>query len=843
MAKYTAEDVKKYNEQRKTSVSSTSGKKYTADDIRAYSEAKFPKTQRVDYRSLGYQTRDAYDADARKYAWASQNQGLTYDEVKRRKATATGDELDYLNQYGTLVGYQNVADYDAELADIGKPSKARTVLSGLGKTSASSIGGAIGTVLGGIPGMIAGGIIGSKATNGIDDGSNAYYDELEKRRNLAKSELDYEKYASLMQNPDFEKESYSVANPDKRLSKKAADSDMYAPWEMSSVALGLTGNVPVAAMVGLITKHYNDAEKVNLMTDDEIKTYNYIYNTKGEADASKYLDEIKGVLDKRNAQGLFNSISQSVDEPLGGVTSTARRVILNPMANLASGANIIGGAISGAMGGQGYDPYSDLGMVKNYTDYSEQITGQKLNDAFNNPQILGQDVPSFLYSTALSSIDSYIGASTTGKYYSAVMGTGAFQTTARQLADEGASQQDIWVKATASGAAEIITEYYSLEQLENIINDSGIDSARKVMLATLRQSGYEGSEEVASDIINHMVDEIYSGKASDMKREIAQYMQMGYSEEEARKKATVNFCVQMGESFLGGALSGGGSAVFGGAGQLSQNQRQGAELRANDNLQYIDEAAQAIDQDSDAYKNYSRLVGEGGKIENAKDAQIATTYRGITEQLFKELDNASLKDVEEFVASQGITENASDVAKAIKEFVANGRSIKGLSKKTIKILANEKVASAIENLSSYEFKNSDEKSKQIEQLRKATRMRTIFENATGVEQTETGYRITNADGTTNVVHNDNVKTDEARVMEYVSKYNESAQTIFLENYRKSGNVEMYDVAFNEVYNRGKNAEILKQADVDKYTAVLGGKVLDIYKAGSQLASEESRKEV
>lgn len=80
--------------------------------------AKVIDANRKTYADYGYKTQEAYDADVKKYSWAKEHQGLSYADVQRRKLRATGDELNYLNQYGTLVGYNNLEDYNAELADI-----------------------------------------------------------------------------------------------------------------------------------------------------------------------------------------------------------------------------------------------------------------------------------------------------------------------------------------------------------------------------------------------------------------------------------------------------------------------------------------------------------------------------------------------------------------------------------------------------------------------------------------------------------------------------------------------------------------------------------------------------
>lgn len=815
----------------------------------------------VDYKKYGYQTREAYDADVKKYTWAAQNQGMSYADVLRAKKNATGDELNYLNQYGTLVGYNSLADYDAELANTEHTSKLGVSASNLGKVGIGRIGTVAGGILGGLPGSVVGGILGNQVANKlIDDGSegNSYYDKLLQSRNLYEAEHKFDDYSSLMNSEDFDANSdyrgSGVKNPGFVMLGASSNSNAFGTEAITDAVknrLGIVDDKYTSDTYDRLNNKYYDRLDTNpdfqdnayrYMSDDELKVFNYIYNTQGTVEAQKYLNDMNAKWERIRDDQMQKGISEFADSGFGAnALLTGARIAAKPYANISSAMNIVGGAIGGE-----YDTYNASAMPTNFTDYSEKEVGQNLNDAFNNPQVLGVDVPSFLYSTALSSIDSYIGAATFGSGYSVLMGTGAFQTTAKEMADKGASQQDIWVKAGASGIAEIVTEHVSLESLEKIINDRGLDTAKKVAMAALRQAGYEGSEEVASDIINHMVDEIYNGKASEMNQTIQRYMEEGMTEEEARSKAYQEFYIQMGESFLGGALSGGGAAFVGGTRQYNANNRYGASLRENNNLQYIDEAAQNIDKESQAFKDYSRLVGEG-TIADANNAQIATTYRAIGNQLSDELRVSSIKDIENLLSVRGMeAEEAKVASKAIYSLITN-KSTSGLSRAEIKSLNDDRVENFIKGVLSGKINVNSETTNKIgnafDNLGKANNMRTIFQDAERIEPVENGYRIYNSDGTTNVVQSENVDVDESEIMGYVSQYNESAQSIFFDNYRNSTSISAFDSVFGEVYDLGKRGENLTNKEIDNYASVLGSYkiVSDIYKAGNQSASEDAKR--
>lgn len=776
------------------------------------------------YKDYGYKTQEAYDADVKKYNWASANQGLTYDEVKKRRQIATGDELNYLNQYGTLVGYNDVKDYDAEIADLTTSGVDWNKLKQKGVEFA----------------------LGSELTRnlGINVDDSTYRDQLEAKANQMRLNNPLVDYQDIINAEDFAELSANAPVENK-------DKYGYAKQIAAETLLGRN----LAKKLGFDYGSAWDDTLKSKMTDEEIAVYNYLANKQAQegdsysgVTADEYMDNIatslgKRVTDDYTAQAKefsdsngnvgseilaktllgWNGASLLDDKAKNDLALTTERIAMQPLA-LASEAMNLGDTLTTGE----YNPYGQYAMLYNAGEANQNIVSQDIADATPNANVLGVNVPSFLYNTGLSTADSAIGAAMFGPAYSFLMGTGAFQSEAKKIIDEGGTQQDVWMKAGAAGITEVVTEYYSLEKLENLVKNKDLDSVGKVLLSTLRQAGYEGSEEVAADVINHLVDEAYNGGLSETSQKIEEYKRLGYSDSEATKMAYKDFAIQVGESFVGGALSGGAMGGAVATNNYISNVNAGANLRANNNLQAIDEAAQNLDRESDAFKNYERITKGSNDISKARDAEISSAYNQINRQLNKQ-------EVENLLTMRGMDYEEAKIASSAVAELMSTNSTEGMSKAEIEALSDDRVVNLVNGIldGRISLQRSDK-------LGRARQMRTVFQDASSIEQTEDGYVIHNQDGTTETVANDAVSTTEADIMGYVSKYNEEAQNIFLENYRYSGNIGIYDAAFNTVYQMGIDGERLGKNEGRVFGDILGDRnVLNIYKAGMKSVNQRA----
>lgn len=182
-----------------------------------------------------------------------------------------------------------------------------------------------------------------------------------------------------------------------------------------------------------------------------------------------------------------------------------------------------------------------------------------------------QNVASFLYQTGMSMGDFLFNAMLTGNFSGglggagtqaaqkaasdlslAIMGSGAAANTTAEAIERGLNNQQAFTLGAIAGVAEIITEKVSLETL---LDKTALDrSARGYLLKNILA---EGSEEVASDLINWAGDVLVAKDQSQWSQAIREYEAQGMGEKEAFELALKDQLISMAWSGLGGGLSGG----------------------------------------------------------------------------------------------------------------------------------------------------------------------------------------------------------------------------------------------------------------------------------------------
>lgn len=196
-------------------------------------------------------------------------------------------------------------------------------------------------------------------------------------------------------------------------------------------------------------------------------------------------------------------------------------------------------------------------------------------------------------------------------------GANAYAVTLQEAQERGISTDDAVATALVAGLAEMATEVWSLDHFWDIAKSQGTKAARNAVIDVLVQAGVEGSEEVASDLINRAADAIINGDQSAYNQSVQEYISKGMTEEEAKQKATKEAVQGTIESFLGGAASGGmmGSAAQGV--KLVTDTRSAKQMFADGDYQSF---AEAIDTEEGSYTNRNAW-------ETAKEAQaLARDY-------------------------------------------------------------------------------------------------------------------------------------------------------------------------------------------------------------------------
>lgn len=183
-------------------------------------------------------------------------------------------------------------------------------------------------------------------------------------------------------------------------------------------------------------------------------------------------------------------------------------------------------------------------------------TRQKVSEGIDN------DAGRFIYNAGMSTIDSVadlavakgIGGGT--KVASALMGANAANQAYMDTYERTGSSGQSLVTGLCAGMAEWASEKFSLDSF-HALQTSTPKSFKEYAKNLVKQGVVEGSEEFVSDIANAFADRAINGSKSEYNTSVKEYIQQGYSKEEAKKLATKDFWHQVGEDTLAGSFSGG----------------------------------------------------------------------------------------------------------------------------------------------------------------------------------------------------------------------------------------------------------------------------------------------
>lgn len=278
-------------------------------------------------------------------------------------------------------------------------------------------------------------------------------------------------------------------------------------------------------------------------------------------------------------------------------------------------------------------------------------------------------IAQFLYSTGTSMQDMVLAAAVNqipvaGQFISGAMFfSSAGVNAANEVIENGGDLGQATKTMIAQGAAELIFENVSLEKLKVMQAKGNVKGIKDLFANVLKQSFTEGSEEVATTLANTLTDGVINGDNSSINHAINQYMQNGYSREEAEKQAWKDWGRGLFDDFLGGALSGG---VLGGGVSTVNLVKGKSRLKLGGVEITKAEAADLIgESNSEAAKTAQKIVKDNGVdavLDAAKksvDAQTRKTAEHFAE-LHKEgkLDEKDAAQLFVKVANEQVTVDA-----------------------------------------------------------------------------------------------------------------------------------------------------------------------------------------
>lgn len=302
--------------------------------------------------------------------------------------------------------------------------------------------------------------------------------------------------------------------------------------------------------------------------------------------------------------------------------------------NMMAGAGALDIAAQNALNGT--DPFTGEKMaVDRYT--KSMVPSTVTNTIRGSVSEDMSGIGSFLYNTGMSMADSLatlaVGGAT-GLHGAAdvILGGAAASQAITDAYDRGASDSQAMSVGLLYGTAEALFEHISLGKLRTFHTSAaaGKKTAKTLVKDMLKQSFVEGSEEVCTDIANVISDAIVMADKSEINQTIAAYQADGMSEDEATRRAWLDWLGQTAQDFAGGAISGGvmtGGDMALNAGMRSANYREtGRQITAND---YADILRHAAEESGD--ENLRKLAGKKQTNRNTGKLYEATQEANLTQ--------------------------------------------------------------------------------------------------------------------------------------------------------------------------------------------------------------------
>ena len=441
-------------------------------------------------------------------------------------------------------------------------------------------------------------------------------EEYERRQKIV------DKYSDIPNQKDY-------ATKSKQIDKSNQD-DVYRKVNglsesIASVASNI-GTDNVAMWNNRMTKTMDD-EKYRQMTDVQRGTYNYLYNTQGADAANEYISAINKDLQQRATDAAVESQREMVKD--GAVGATVAN-IASVGENLMSAPGFITSAAAKATGHSVDDTYDVFNLSGKMANATRETTAEEIanQDYWKDKNTIFGNTGSWIYNAGMSMADSVAamlvgkslgvglaGGETSGatlekvknitkKATSLIMSSQMATQTVTDMKDQGFSDDRALGVGALYGAVEYIAEKLGLD---------GILGAGGNVFARLAKSfAAEGSEEVASNILDRIVDTLANGNQSEMMAAFDECRAQGLSNSQALAKVVSMAGQEDLSAFLAGglsgmAMSGANEAIMSGERHLQQD-IYGKNLRRSGNAGELIDAGLTADKNSKLYRIAAELA-------------------------------------------------------------------------------------------------------------------------------------------------------------------------------------------------------------------------------------------
>ena len=588
--------------------------------------------KKVDYYSQ-WESEDAYKSDVQINKWLNRYKGKSYADLKDALANMDQgtDEYNWLTQYAPTT--MTAQDYDNELAPI--ESELQKVQADYDEYRK-------------INNMYR--IADDETKQRYKDILNQYGSAVTLKGRL--EELKSQKYS--LEN----KKKYNLLSENKDFDTVSKEITGKRPWaEFGVDAYSYINNIDgyrdekIADSSKSLTP--NLGRKYDFMTDQEVATYNYIYNTEGKKAANKYLEFIEPSLNEQ-LTGVVAQTAAQVAETHPGFASVAS-VPLNLISGVGAldvawqnvekslseaftgeysgpidynrptmGTSVISSTIRGTVSENLANEYGIIEIdEEEHPFWSKIFNGKSLGDVYQ----LGM---SMVDSAAIAALSPVLG--TAGTY---LLGGSAASQGILDAVSAGASDEQALMMGIINGAFELIFEKYELDKLLNNASDGFIK-------ATFKQALSEGAGEGATTIFNTLGDAFIMAEKSDWQKNINKYTDQGLSLREAKTQAFWDALAQVSWDIVGGmatgGIMGGGASVVEGV-VNSYNQVQTEKDAYSSFLSDLIAESLEIAPDNKLAKEIQAKLDQGKKVSGTKARELGK----FNEATIREQDTASIQ--------------------------------------------------------------------------------------------------------------------------------------------------------------------------------------------------------
>lgn len=632
--------------------------------------------------------------------------------------------------------------------------------------------------------------------------------------------------------PEFEK--YSVYNKDfarGTASELAIDDKWYIMTRMSQ------GQNPDEYYEGVTS---ND-DKYDYLTQDEVKLLNYFYNT-GDLDSFDRLLDMADLEGRRaaNHEGLAKEYAE--DHPIASYfTARANTAVSTLPETFSNTVNTIAGT---------NDKYGKWNILANETGIMDSSNAEKLGDKLP----LGE----YIYQAASSGGDMLNSMALGGgnaKVTQLLMSSQAANRTFQEARERGIDDGEAYLTAVLSGSIEALTEKYSIE---------AIMSKNPAVLRHIAQNFVtEGSEEMASDILNEFVDRVLNGDKSNYEMTIKDYMSQGMSESEAKSRAAQDFGKQMLEDGFVGSLSGLGFGSITSAPKVAHNLSTGGKYNyTSDEFKSAVRDKALNSEDASTKRMAEKLYAKedaGKKVSNYSYGELTNRVayeNGITNEVNKAFEKLGV-DEESAAKNTDLVMRylqGDKLTKAERETVSSDESIQEVISQAEDGVFDEAYMNTVAINDALDMAKNEKKAQRTENVREVVdKISSVFKPKTAETNTSTNTEETTENGTENKVEapsiaptNDSkitfngdrmmVQTSEglkpvnetkfeSKSQENAYRYaqsigNETDAQIFLNNYESvmKSNTNINPEEFTSMYNEFYNAGLDQKSTFSRFSA-------------------------